>query len=123
MALRLIAVLIPGLAVVGIASLSACLPRGPAGAPAGGNAVQVVETEMRFSPNRIDTRVGQPLILTIVNQGSMRHDLAFPSSEMPGLRGVETLTLPGQSSSLTVTFDARGPTPSCARSKVTRPRG
>jgi len=63
---------------------------------------------MRFSPNRIDARVGQPVLITIVNRGSVRHDLALPSIEMPNLRGVETLTMPGQSTSLTLTFDTPG---------------
>jgi len=63
---------------------------------------------MRFSPNRIDARVGQPVLITIVNRGSVRHDLAFPSIQMPSLQGVETLTMPGQSTRLTLTFDTPG---------------
>ena len=78
-----------------------------AGAP-GNGAVQIVATEMRFDPNRIDARVGQPLTITVVNHGAQRHDLAFPSIEMPNLRGVETLTMPGGSMTVTLTFEHTG---------------
>ncbi|MHB8459080.1 MAG: cupredoxin domain-containing protein [Candidatus Limnocylindrales bacterium] len=74
----------------------------------GNGWAEVVMTEMRFSPNRIDAKVGQPITIVIVNRGAQRHDLAFPSIEMPSLRGVETLTLPGQSTTLTMTFDHPG---------------
>jgi uncharacterized cupredoxin-like copper-binding protein len=80
-----------------------------AGAPAGAaGAITIVETEMRFSPNRIDAKVGQPITVTIVNQGSQRHDFAFPSLNMPSLRGIETALEPGQSTTLTLTFDQPG---------------
>ena len=80
----------------------------PVGAADGNNQVEIVATEMRFSPNRIDARVGQSVLITIVNRGSERHDLAFPAIGMPNLRGVETLTMPGQSTRLTMTFDRPG---------------
>lgn len=70
--------------------------------------VEINMTEMRFSPNRIDGRVGEPMILMIVNRGSLRHDLAFPPQSMPGLQGVETLTMPGESTRLTLTFESAG---------------
>ena len=75
---------------------------------AAGEPVEIVMTEMRFSPNRIDARVGQPVVLIIVNRGSQRHDLAFAAGEMPNLRGVEALTMPGQSTRLTMTLDTAG---------------
>jgi plastocyanin len=102
--MKWIAILFPGLAMLGLIGLSAC-----ANQPAeGNNQVEIVATEMRFSPNRIDARVGQPVLITIVNRDNERHDLAFPSIEMPNLRGVETLTMPGQSTRLTMTFDRPG---------------
>ena len=99
-----IAVLVVAALVVG--GLPGCNQQS-AGAHRNG-AAEIVATEMRFNPNRIDARVGQPLTMTIVNHGAQRHDLAFPSIEMPGLRGVETLTMPGQSVTLTLTFDHTG---------------
>jgi uncharacterized cupredoxin-like copper-binding protein len=101
----------PRLAMLGAVGLSACVGQGPIRATEGANQVVVVATEMRFSPNRIDARVGQPVLITIVNQGSVRHDLAFPSIEMTGLRGAETLTMPGQSTRLTMTFERPGTYP------------
>ena len=71
-------------------------------------SVEIVMTEMRFSPNRIDARAGQSVLITIVNRGSQRHDLAFPPTGMPNLQGVETLTMPGESSRLTISFDTPG---------------
>jgi uncharacterized cupredoxin-like copper-binding protein len=106
--MKRIAILFSGLAMLGLVGLSACGNQRPAGAAEGNNQVEIVATEMRFSPNRIDARVGQPLVITIVNRGSQRHDLGFPAIEMPNLQGVETLTLPGQSTRLTLTFDKPG---------------
>jgi uncharacterized cupredoxin-like copper-binding protein len=96
------------MALLGVAGLSAIASQRPAGPAVGNNAVEIDMTEMRFSPNRIDARVGQPVVLTLVNRGSQRHDLGFPSIEMPGLKGVETLTMPGQTTHVTVTFDKAG---------------
>jgi uncharacterized cupredoxin-like copper-binding protein len=81
-----------------------------AGAPTGakGSSITIVETEMRFSPNRIDAKVGQPVAVTIVNQGSQRHDFAFPSLNMPSLQGIETALEPGQSTTITLQFDQPG---------------
>lgn len=106
--MKRIPILFAGLALLGMVALAACATR-PAAVQA--NQVMIVATEMRFSPSRIDARVGQPVEITIVNQGSVRHDLAFPSIEMPGLKGLETLTMPGQSTHLTVTFDKPGTYP------------
>jgi plastocyanin len=110
-AMKWIAIVCPGLAMLGLVGLSACASQGRAGAAEGNNQVEIVATEMRFSPNRIDARVGQPLVITIVNKGSERHDLAFPAIEMPNLQGVETLTMPGQSTRLTMTFETPGTYP------------
>jgi len=107
-AMKWIAILLPGLAMLGLVGLSACAGQRPA---EGNNQVEIVATEMRFSPNRIDAQVGKPVLITIVNKGSERHDLAFPAIEMPKLEGVETLTMPGQSTRLTMTFDQPGTYP------------
>ena len=108
MNIKWIAILVLALGMLGVAGLSAIANQRPPGPAQGNNAVEIVMTEMRFSPNRIDARVGQPVVLTLVNKGSQRHDLAFPSIEMPGLQGVETLTLPGQMTRITLTFDRQG---------------
>jgi uncharacterized cupredoxin-like copper-binding protein len=105
------AILFPGLAMLAFVGLSACANQRPAGAAEGNNQVEIIATEMRFNPNRIDARVGQPVLITIVNKGNERHDLAFPAIEMPNLQGVETLTMPGQSTRLTMTFDKPGTYP------------
>jgi uncharacterized cupredoxin-like copper-binding protein len=99
------------MAMVGLVGLSACYQQGPAGAAEGPKSIEIVMTEMRFSPNRIDVRVGQSVSITLVNQGSERHDLAFEAISMPGLRGVETLAMPGESTRLTLTFDQPGTFP------------
>ena len=54
-------------------------------------SVEIVMTEMRFSPNRIDARAGQSVLMTIVNRGSQRHDLAFPPTGLPNLPAVRDL--------------------------------
>jgi uncharacterized cupredoxin-like copper-binding protein len=93
------------LALVGVSALA---NQRPGGEDERHKSVEIVMTEMRFSPNRIDARAGQSVLVTIVNRGSQRHDLAFPPTGMPNLRGVETLTMPGQSTRLTISFDTPG---------------
>jgi plastocyanin len=106
--MKWLAAVVLGVAVAAAIVLAAILqPRHP-GTGGSANVVEIVATEMRFSPNRIDARVGQPVQLTIVNRGSVRHDLAFPSLEMPGLRGIETLTEAGATTRVTITFDVAG---------------
>ena len=101
--MKWIAIVFLALGALVLAGLVAIANPGAAGGP-----VEIVMTEMRFSPNRIDARVGQPVVLIIVNQGSQRHDLAFAAGGMPNLQGVETLTMPGQSTRLTLTLDSAG---------------
>ena len=92
-------------AAIGLAALVGLRPVTPADQT---NAVEVIMTEMRFSPNRIDARVGQSVVITIVNRGSQRHDLAFTANDMPGMRAVETLTLPGRETTLSISFEEPG---------------
>ena len=107
--MKWIATSVPGLILPGVIGLAAIACQAPSGLPGtGANSVEIVMTEMRFTPNRIDARVGQPIVIRIVNRGAQPHDLAFPSAQMPGLRGVETLMNPGESRTLTLTFDQPG---------------
>lgn len=64
--------------------------------------------EMRFVPNRIDAVAGEPLRVTLTNDGLQRHDLNFPSLHMPGLQGVEAILEPGETRTLTLRFDRPG---------------
>ncbi len=93
------------LALVGISALA---NQRSGGRVEGPTSVEIVMTEMRFNPNRIDARAGQSVLVTIINRGSERHDLAFPSITMPNLQGLETLTMPGESTRLTLSFDTPG---------------
>ncbi len=97
--------------VLVLVGLSALANQQAGGRVEGQSSVEIVVTEMRFSPNRIDARAGQSVLVTIVNRGTERHDLAFPSIGMPNLRGLETLTMPGQSTRLTIAFDTPGTYP------------
>jgi uncharacterized cupredoxin-like copper-binding protein len=74
----------------------------------GSGTVDIALSEMSFTPNRIDARVGQTIRLRITNDGVQRHDLAFASGHMPGLAGAETILEPGETRTLTVKFDAPG---------------
>lgn len=78
---------------------------------AGGGArgqITISMTEMRFTPNRIDAKVGQTISIRVVNNGAQRHDLAFPALQMPSLQGVETNLAPGESTTITLKFDRQG---------------
>lgn len=76
-----------------------------------GNAsgsVSIVLEDFRFTPNRIDAKVGVPVTLTLTNRGTVRHDLNFESLHMSGLGGVESMLDPGATRTITLTFDQPG---------------
>ena len=71
-------------------------------------SAEIVLEDMRFTPNRIDAKVGVPLRVTLTNRGTERHDLNFESIHMPGLGGVESILEPGETRTITLLFDAPG---------------
>lgn len=75
---------------------------------AGSGPAEIVFEDLRFVPNRINARVGVPITVRLVNRGTQRHDLNFPSLHMPGLAGVEAILEPGETRTLTLTFDEAG---------------
>jgi uncharacterized cupredoxin-like copper-binding protein len=92
-------------------ALGAC-----AGALAGGDptpvstangvqAVNVQATEMRFTPSAIVVHAGQPVELTLTNQGRMIHDLTLSNGVA---QPVKILVQPGQAGTSTVTFEPPG---------------
>ncbi len=98
------------LVLVLVVSVGTGLLRTPGPGPAGAHAgpVEIAMEEMRFDPNRIDARVGDTLTLRVINRGAQRHDLNFQSIHMPSLAGTEAILEPGQSMTLTLTFDQVG---------------
>ena len=95
--------LVAALVVIGISIVTSGWARSePSGAP------QIVLQEMRFTPNRIDAKVGVPLTVQLTNRGTERHDLNFESLHMPGLAGVESILEPGETRTITLTFDQPG---------------
>ncbi len=64
--------------------------------------------DLRFTPNRIDAKVGVPITVRIAYRGTERHDLNFPSLHMARLEGIEAILEPGESSTVTLTFDPAG---------------
>jgi uncharacterized cupredoxin-like copper-binding protein len=89
--------------VVTIASLAG---RGSTATSSG--AAAIVLEEMRFTPNRLDAKVGVPLSVRLTNQGTQQHDINFPSLHMPGLEGVESILAPGETRTITLEFDQPG---------------
>lgn len=81
--------------------------RGP-GSSTGGGMIEIVMEEMRFTPNRIDAKVDQAIVLRLVNRGAQRHDLIFPSLHMPGLEGQEAILEPGEVRTISLRFDTPG---------------
>ena len=79
--------------------------QGQSGAP---GSAEIVLEDLRFTPNRIDAKVGVPLTVRLTNRGTERHDLNFPSLHMPGLQGVEAILDPGETRTITLTFDQPG---------------
>lgn len=97
-------VLILIIAIVGIGLIAAGRP----GGVSPGATIEIVMTEMRFSPNRLDLRVGESVTVRLVNSGAQRHDLAFPARGMPGLLGLETNLEPGQTTTFRLNFEEAG---------------
>jgi len=71
-------------------------------------SASIVLDDRRFVPNRLDAKVGVPLVVRLTNQGLERHDLNFPSLHMPGHEGVESILEAGESRTITLTFDQPG---------------
>ena len=98
---RTVGVLVVALAVVGLAA-------GCAGQSGGSGSAEIVLEDMRFTPNRIDAKVGVPLTVRLTNRGTERHDLNFEALHMPGLAGVEAILNPGETRTIRLTFDQPG---------------
>jgi nitrite reductase (NO-forming) len=71
-------------------------------------SAEIVLEDLRFTPNRLDARVGVPLTVRLTNLGLERHDLNFPSLHMPGLEGVESILEPGETRTIRLQFDTPG---------------
>ena len=97
-----------GLALVGL--LAAAATAGCSGSASGGanGSPTIVLEDYRFTPNRIGAKVGVPLAVRLTNNGSERHNLNFESLHMPGLGGVESILEPGETRTITLTFDQPG---------------
>lgn len=95
------------MSVVPIAVAVAITQGEPSAVPQTGAAAIVVD-DARFTPNRLDATVGQPLTVSVTNLGTLQHDLTFESVHMPGLGGAESIVRPGQTAVLTLAFDEPG---------------
>lgn len=71
-------------------------------------SAEIVLEDLRFTPNRIDAKVGVQLTVRLTNRGTERHDLNFPSLHMPGLQGIQAILNPGETRTITLTFDEPG---------------
>jgi len=104
-----------GLALVGIWLVAFVLAMSavaggsqPNGSGSRAGTATILLGDFQFSPNRIDARVGVPLTVQLTNRGTERHDLNFQSLHMPGLAGVESILEPGETRTITLTFDQAG---------------
>ena len=100
---------VAGFALIGlvaIAAIAACAASPGSGAASG--TPTIILEDYRFTPNRIDAKVGVPLTVRLTNKGSERHDLNFESIHMPGLGGVESILEPGETRTITLLFDQPG---------------
>lgn len=93
---------------VSVFLVAAVVAGGCQGQAAGQGRTEIVLEDLRFTPNRIDARVGVPTTVRLTNRGTERHDLNFPSLHMPGLQGVEAILEPGETRTITLTFDEPG---------------
>jgi nitrite reductase (NO-forming) len=102
---RQVLVFLVGLAVLvtGIALASSPVDHG------GQTALrEIVISDMRFTPSRIDAPAGQTLNLRLENRGLQDHDLNLGSIHMAGLEGAQAILKPGEVRTLTLRFDQPG---------------
>ena len=97
-----------GLVVLGVVAFALLVRAASDFRGEGDFAGQIVLEDMRFTPNRIDAEVGVPLTVRLTNRGTERHNLNFQSLHMPGLAGVESILEPGETRTITLTFDQPG---------------
>lgn len=103
--------LIAGRAVIGFAAvLVIAIASAGCQTQSGGSSgsADIVLEDMRFTPNRIDAKVGVPLTVRLTNKGTERHDLNFEALHMPGLAAVESILEPGETRTITLTVDQPG---------------
>ena len=75
---------------------------------AAAGSTSIILEDFRFTPNRIDAKVGVSVAVTLTNRGTERHDLNFESLHMPGFGGVESMLEPGETRTIALTFDSPG---------------
>ena len=95
-----------GIVVLAIAGIGFVV-RGTGSGNTPGSA-DIVLQDYRFLPNQLQATVGVPMTVRLTNEGTQRHDLSFPSLEMPGLRGVESILDPGETRTITLQFSRAG---------------
>lgn len=95
-----------GLAVVIVVAVGIASRGG--GDDASPGSAEIVLEDLRFTPNRLEAKVGVPLTVRLTNRGTERHDLNFPSFHMPGLEGVESILEPGETRTIRLQFDTPG---------------
>jgi uncharacterized cupredoxin-like copper-binding protein len=98
--------LVLGLAAVLIAAIG--IAAGQDDSDGSVRSASIILEDLRFTPNRLDAKVGVPLVVRLTNRGRERHDLNFPSLHMPGLEGLESILEPGETRTITLQFDEPG---------------
>lgn len=97
-----------GLALVGLIVIVVIAANSAASGTKSNGQVTIVLEDFRFTPNRIDAKVGVPILVRLTNSGTESHDLNFESIHMPGLGGVESILAPGETRTITLNFDQPG---------------
>lgn len=74
---RPLTVTAPGLALAPAPPIQAPAQAAPAARAA--TEVKVVATDLKFAPQTIQAKVGQPVKVVLENKGAIEHDIAFPT--------------------------------------------
>ncbi|MCL4804191.1 MAG: hypothetical protein KJ046_07830 [Anaerolineae bacterium] len=78
-------ILIVLFAWAGLLTLAACSPGGSAGsAPPPPQEITLVATDIAYDATRIESAVGQPIRLTLDNQGALVHDFSIREISLTG---------------------------------------
>lgn len=105
------AVAAPGVVAAGAPAVAPPAAAKPvaAAANAANGEIKVVATDLKFTPNALQAKVGQPVKVTMDNKGVIEHDIAFPTmkTDKPGM-SLKALAKPGQSATLEFTPTAAG---------------
>jgi uncharacterized cupredoxin-like copper-binding protein len=70
--------------------------------------LKVTATDLKFTPNQLTAKVGQPIKVVLENKGVIEHDISFQGKLVGGADQKSAMAKPGQTVTLEFTPTAKG---------------